>query len=606
MVLDVVALFLGSALVFWVPGLTLGGWLAGRGVVDARDAAPLGLLAGGAIGYGGFLAVWAAPAAGVVYGYAVCLAALACLPVLLARRLRRGDRPGLGTALADGWWLWAMLAAGLLYLGILFGHGVVRADLQAILYLFDSPLPPDSVTPFEFAKALIGSDPTLYGAGLTDWVFADRPPLQTGVVVTLWPLGRLSSPEMLYQCAGTMLQVAWVPAVAWTVGALGCDRRCAPYVVLVLALSGVVFFNSVYLWPKLLAAALMLAGTLPLIRAWRERRRLTIAETVQLALGVVLAMLAHGGVMFSVLTLALLLLPFAGRLFGWRRIALGAAVVLVVYAPWAGFQAMSVPPGNRLPKMHLAGQNSRDLRSTTQALKDAYGALTLEAWWDARVRNVTFQVGTADFLHLLSRVTGKWYVGKSETVAVAPSARHRGIDVETLDTSWSTVTGLWRIWQREHLVPAIGIPVIGWLLLAGAAWRRGWRDRHPALLPFAGYTLATFLVWCVLEFHPAWTWITHASFTMVLGTMMVPAIMVHDAGRAVRSAVLALHAAVFAVLWILPLPGGHIRRHHPTMETADPGFVALTAVGLAVLAALWLGSEYGSRRAPRLSPAAAP
>jgi len=83
------------------------------------------------------------------------------------------------------------------------------------------------------------------------------------------------------------------------------------------------------------------------------------------------AYLAHGGAAFGILAIALLRglrRPWPA----WRALAAAALAAILLYAPWAAYQKLVDPPGNRLLKWYLAGARSVDARSFGEALADAY------------------------------------------------------------------------------------------------------------------------------------------------------------------------------------------------------------------------------------------
>ncbi len=114
-------------------------------------------------------------------------------------------------------------------------------------------------------------------------------------------------------------------------------------VVVATACTGEMFFNTIYVWPKMLAGTFVLAALLVC---------LDDGSIVLVAVLATLGLLSHGGIVFSVLAL----LPFALRLRRTSRAVLlagGAAAAL--YLPWIMYQRFVAPPGDRLLKWMLAG-----------------------------------------------------------------------------------------------------------------------------------------------------------------------------------------------------------------------------------------------------------
>ena len=115
------------------------------------------------------------------------------------------------------------------------------------------------------------------------WRSSDRPPLQTGLFLMqawAWERGHLvpGGPYLPdgwfhYRLFGCAAQCAWVPAV-WALGRLcRLPRRRCGVVVLFVAFSGFTLVNTVYCWPKLLAAALLVFVLVALIFFIQRRPR---------------------------------------------------------------------------------------------------------------------------------------------------------------------------------------------------------------------------------------------------------------------------------------------------------------------------------------------
>ena len=133
------------------------------------------------------------------------------------------------------------------------------------------------------------------------------------------------------------------------------------------------FFNTVYVWPKMLAGALALAALAILLsRDPGDRWRGAGVLTAVLA---VLSVLAHGGTVFALLAFVPFLVPLrrkvtAAGLAGCsgRRAAL--------YLPWMMYQRFVAPPGDRVVKWILAGAVAIDRRGTAQTIVDQYRSLS--------------------------------------------------------------------------------------------------------------------------------------------------------------------------------------------------------------------------------------
>jgi hypothetical protein len=262
---------------------------------------------------------------------------------------------------------------------------------------------PDNVIPRLFADRIAGGGsmrPLLLG----DWHTSDRPPLQTGIVLLQYPL--YGNRDLGYQLLGTIAQVSWVVALWALLRARGFGHSRILAVVLIVAATGFMFFSNIYVWPKLLAASLCLCALANLVSRHRADRR-PIAG-VYAGVAVAMAMLAHGGTVFSVLALV----PFGFGLLQprfRRALLIGGAVALGLYLPWVLYQHYVDPPGDRLIKWHLAGIIPVDPRSASRAVLDQYAfvLLSLAAWvlleWGGEDSTTIIQAGPyAAFLVLLA------------------------------------------------------------------------------------------------------------------------------------------------------------------------------------------------------------
>ena len=66
-------------------------------------------------------------------------------------------------------------------------------------------------------------------------------------------------------------------------------------------------------------------------------------------------MLAHGGAIYSLVPLVLLLSVRFARLFDLRALATGAVVIAALYGPWIAYGSYVDPNDSRLLKAHLTG-----------------------------------------------------------------------------------------------------------------------------------------------------------------------------------------------------------------------------------------------------------
>ncbi len=314
-----------------------------------------------------------------------------------------------------------MVAIGVSYIGILwlFRTELPIDKLAANRFI---GLPVDNEIPRLFAERLIRGESPRELIG--DWLSSDRPPLQTGLILLVYPMAALLRLpiDVLGQCTGMWFHLLWIPAIWAVVRMWGGSRGLSSLVIALMCTGATPVLYTLYVWPKLGAAALVI-GTFLIYFAPGERTagRLAIAAALAAA-----GWLAHGGVAFSLIGLAVLAL-ITSRLRP-LPIAAGVLTFLVLATPWIAYQKLYEPPGDRLLKWHIAGVIPIDERSFGETVKQAYGDLTWEQIWALKRANFdyVFQRGreawldfspaglpgrrSREFYHLFA-VQGLWNVG---------------------------------------------------------------------------------------------------------------------------------------------------------------------------------------------------
>jgi hypothetical protein len=453
------------------------------------------------------------------------------------------------------------LALGLLYLSLatLYGGlGRVPAnfpdsflDPPSLGFWFTSRAG-DDLIPLKFASAVAHGAP-LRGVATNffGWQFSDRPPLQTGLLLGCWPLTWLFGPAAVGLAVGTVLQVQWVVGLAAVAAALGVNRRRTNLLLLVAATTGCVYFNTVYVWPKLLSAALFCAAAAVLARAWCERRSLDRAETALAAASATLALLAHGTIAFSLLALALMAVAY--RPFRrWQTWLPAGLLALAIYAPWLGYQRYVDPPGDRCVKWMLAGHVPADDLTLAESLRASYGRLTLEQWLGDRWAGLRKVVGDPNYDHdtlaCARALWGRW-TGQAGT---EPAFRMPWCQPGPITCDVRTLAALVRYDQVDQLMRALGVlnlawPVVGWMLLRRATGRR-------ALATLLGFAVLNVGVWTGLILLPEMFTIRNGSYALLLSLIALLALAICGLPRRLRNAMFALHVLTNVAVWGLLVP----------------------------------------------------
>jgi hypothetical protein len=506
--IGLVPLYLLYFALFLTPGLLLAKVLVQRGTLHPALTVILAMAINALIGYATFWVYLLNANLGT--GLSVCI----LLATVVGIAWGRQRKMHLFLATPDlAWPLLLMLLVGLGYTAILYtiNLGVVP-EMVAQVRFFDG-FPPDNVLPKLFADRLYdGKDPRPL---LGEWLSSDRPPLQTGIMLVQRPLSFLSGARGLhYQILSTIAQCSWV-ATMWAL----CRRLTFSgwQIALTLAFSigsGFFFFNSVYVWPKLLAAAFVVLAFTLLLSSVLESRRPSTLECGLAAGSAALGMLSHGGVVFTLPAIVLMLIR--PRSFPKRhQIVLGCLVFGLLLAPWSAYQKFYEPPGNRLAKWHIAGVVQIDSRSTIQAIKDSYNRLSL-----AQIAN------------------NKW-----ENLKILAASPETGMLSPKLT----------REKEFFHLTRSLGLLNLGWFLWCAILLLKRTK-LSPQIKPISlvlGVSVFSLLFWVLVMFGPATTILHQGSYATVILLFIGLAGVITRLPQLLVYAVLALQALWFVINWVL-------------------------------------------------------
>ena len=350
--------------------LTDSGW---RGRDDYRPLVTGMLVA--LLAWSAFWIWWLSPAAGRIFSFGLPVVSIGYLAWAIRRT---GVRRGSGSE-----WLEVTglgLACLVLLAWLIMGAGPEWAELPDVAANRSIPgLPIDNELPTMMAERIAdGSGPGfLFG----DWLTSDRPPLQAGwnLLLIPWleaagiPLGTIGL------VSGLWMQMLWWPALGAMLALPGLGAGPRWWLRTALLPLGFFALHSVYVWPKLAAASLLLGGMLAAVSALRDPDRAR-SWSVIAGLGFGLGLMAHGAVAFAVLA-AGLLSPWWIRSVGLRASALLVGTSLLLVLPWALYQKRVDPPGDRLLKWHLADVRQVDERGAVTVIAETYREMDWAEWW---------------------------------------------------------------------------------------------------------------------------------------------------------------------------------------------------------------------------------
>lgn len=255
-------------------------------------------------------------------------------------------------------------------------------------------MPIDNRIPWILAEACLKDE---YRSPLfLDWLGSDRPPLQSGWIILMKPFLGWLPPAAAAFASSYAAQGLWIlGAIVMLKGAgfFGSPVKCG---LITATLSGLVLLNGIFTWPKLMSGGFLFACAGMIFRQFVRQPAPTPRTLASLACAGLLAGLAlqcHGSAAFAILPMAGLLLFRKGWHFEtFPRIAqkgliFGSALIFI-QMPWALWQKIGDPPGNRLIKWHLAGCIPIDPRSAGQAILESYQKISPTVYLENKLENV--------------------------------------------------------------------------------------------------------------------------------------------------------------------------------------------------------------------------
>jgi len=394
---------------------------------------------------------------------------------------------------------------------------------------------PDNVLPLLVAQKLSAGQ-SLHTGVLADGSTA-RPPLQAGLVLMQLPAWELlvpfekTAPAALYEAFGVVLQSAWLLAAWALVRALGLGRGTSALLLLALMPSPVLLLNTIYVWPKLLAAAFALGAYCLLLLRPPDAGALSLGDAAVATAFASLALLAHPAVVTTLVAFgALLLVP---RWFpGWRALLPAATVALSLLGPWIVYQTWFRPLHFTLAKQFIGGGVPWDERSLGELLHAAY-----------------LERPPADIAH------------EKMTAAVTIL----GFRAPGGSGTWQRL----RSAQSTGILPALGLLNVGWLFAFGDP-----RRRRTVLIGILALAVSVLLFFESHAMH-------HTSYATILLLFVGLGASVTAAPAAVALPVLGAHAILSFLVFSAVFEEPAFRVAPVTMVVALATYGALVAWALA-------------------------
>jgi hypothetical protein len=446
--------------------------------------------------------------------------------------------------------LFCVLIAAL-YLMISGDHGGLLDGGLAIAHRYWVSV--DNVIPKIFADQLLLGRESLLTGFLEGSQSSERPPLQVGMIMPTYSLIGPELRTLAYVPIGLAANSVWIIAIWGLLRRFVPSERRIAVVILATALTGAVFVNTIYSWPKMLAAALVIVAATFLF----DRSIPRWLAAVVSAVAAMLALLAHGSAAFGLVGLALPVIAGV-RYWGVRGTAFGAVAAAIVYAPWLWFQRVFDPPGDRLIKWHLAGVIPVNDTPPLEQIVVSYTA-----------------AGPLGFL------TNK--LDNLEAFFGSPSRWSRLIATSSQPEWGDSFVGFIRQLQSSSMIPAVGVLLIG---LAAILVVRSVRQQ-PWVKPVGSITVGTTLAFVLIEFggeFESLAWLHHGPYSLLLLLCIAGALAITSLPSTWRWGVLGAHLVSFLVLWVITVSTQSAFEEARSQPLDRPVAVAavIIAAGLAV------------------------
>jgi hypothetical protein len=394
------------------------------------------------------------------------------------------------------------------------------------------------------------------------WKVSDRPPLLTGMFLVGRPFWEMflavgDNERLLYYCyqiSGIVIMSFWVAPVWLLLYGLRRTKAEATLGVIAVGTSGFAFFNTIYIWPKMLAGALALCVYIALVQnRMRQESELYLDEVVFAGITGALSVLAHGGVVFGFVGLGLMLLMPAYRLKP-RALLLCVSVFVLVLLPWMLWQRLENPPGNALIKFAFAGTFGfgQEHVGVLETIRQAYAKISLRDWLTIRWQALETLVGA----HIPNRIS--WFV-----------------------TGRTDILGSLRREDFLLVIPSLRVLNVGWIVWLVAvlrAWREGFSPpqwTHPVsvwlALGASGLLINVLVTWSMHIVH-------HQSYFSLLLLVVGLTAAILSAPRWAGVGLVAAHLLYFVAVWVI----GPLQAGGPIRSDIALGW-ALSAIMLAVM-----------------------
>ena len=412
-----------------------------------------------------------------------------------------------------------------------FSFSMVSPLYTANYLFYPASWSTDNQIPLTVAQ-ILASGSSLGAVTFGPWKVSDRTPLLACLLFPAVTLLRhfphvLSSgtERIVLQICSFGIQNSWVLPVWAALRRLRFGQRECVVALLLLAATPFIFFNTVYVWPKLLSATFCLIQYLYLGLLEKENHPRYFPVVISgIAAG--LAVMSHGSAALAVLAIYLVAFSRAFRA-RWFQVVLSGAVSTVVTIPWLIWSKAVAPTINPLPRFLLTadfGFSEKAPRGVLQSALQMYRSMPFSTW--LQVKLVALKT-LAGFDLSIARM------------ALAPF-RDPFLGFESV-----------RAYQFFFLVPSLGlllIPLV-WILLR----RRAMKVIDPARRLFIRQLVWAVIMTLLLQFAVMMAphLLHHYPYFLPFGLHLLAVIVIIASNSGFLRVVACVNYILFAFYWIV-------------------------------------------------------
>lgn len=414
-----------------------------------------------------------------------------------------------------------------------FSFATVSASYSANYLFYPASWTTDNQISITVAQ-LLANGSSLGQSPFEPWKVSDRGPLLSCLLFPAATVLRhfphqidAGTERMVLQMCSFGIQNSWVLPVWVLLRRLRLREKKCVVALLLLAATPFIFFNTVYVWPKLLAATFCLIQHVLLSSGIRERDRFS-RQLFPIALSgfaAGLAVMAHGSAAIAVLAIYIAAL-FRRSRTRWLRLALSGAAALVVVAPWLVWTNVAAPTTNPLPRFLLTadfGFSQPTPRGVLESALHMYQTMPFSTWLQAKLVALRTLAG----LDL-----------SIARMALAPF-RDPFLGFESI-----------RAYQFFFLLPSLGLLLIplAWLLLSPRLKTAGHLPKPPLVRKLAAAAAATFLLQFFVMMAPHV--LHHYPYFLPLALHLLAVIAIMTRPSKVLRVIACVNYLLFVFYWI--------------------------------------------------------